>query len=153
MTAHRSPRYNPFLFPRLIEFVRNNFLNLVSGTVLLQTLLDNRITHSLRIPASFAYRTLRHSSSQTKVAYHDLTILIDENVCWLDISVDHVARVQKFQTAKSVIDYNFKMLLVKPTFGPQLYQVFHISFRSFHHNEDILQILRLNLAVRNQQIN
>ena len=153
MAAHRSPRYNPLLFPRLIEFVRNNFLNLISRTVLLQTLLDNRITHSLRIPASFANRTLRHGSSQTKVAYHDLTILIDENVRWLYISVDHVARVQKFQATKSIIDYNFKVLLVKPTFGSQLDQVFHISFRCFHHNEDVLQVLRLNLAVRNQQIN
>jgi hypothetical protein len=52
---------------------------------------------------------LREASSQTKVAYLELTVGIDQKVPWFQVSVQDIGGVDVFQPAKDLIDERLKV--------------------------------------------
>lgn len=46
-------------------------------------------------------------SGEAEVAHHDSALIVEEQVCWLDVPVHQVGRVEKLQRAQLVIQENF----------------------------------------------
>lgn len=86
-----------------------------------------------------------HRPRQPKVAYHNLAIVVDQDVCWLDVTMNDVAAVQKLEGAETVVHYNFDVGLLQTTGGPCLYQVLQVVVRGLHHYEDVVQFVRFEL--------
>ena len=49
-------------------------------------------------------------AGQAKITQFDNALIINENVRWLDVSVDEVGRVQKVQRTKSIVHEDFDMV-------------------------------------------
>ena len=60
----------------------------------------------------FRLDLFRHGSGEPEVADFDRALLSDQDVCWLNVTVDDVCRVQEVYTAKNVVQYDGYMLLV-----------------------------------------
>ena len=50
-------------------------------------------------------------TSKSEVANFDSAVLHDQQVSWLDITMNHVGRMDVFQATKQVIEYGFDMAL------------------------------------------
>jgi len=95
------------------DLLRDKLAHSFFGKVALLHLLEQRVSDTLGVLASLADGALRHLTCQTKVTDHYLTILVDENVCRLDITMDDVGRMQEFEGAKWVICYNLQVLFLE----------------------------------------
>lgn len=84
------------------------------------------ISDARSVHTAFFDVRLWHGSAQPKVANHDLAIMVNEDVSWLDIAMDDVAAVQELHRAQGVVHYNFYMSLLKTTLSACLDQVFKV---------------------------
>lgn len=77
------------------------------------------------------------ASRKTKVADLDPTVVVNQNVSWLDVSVDDAARVKVMQRAKDVINDNFHVLFGKVAHAAS-HHLSKIVFDEVSHNVDAL---------------
>lgn len=78
-------------------------------------MIDNEVTHSLCVLAALANTTLGKGAAETKVTDHHLAILVYQNVGRFKVAVDHIAAVQKFQSAEGIVDDCLDVILVQAT--------------------------------------
>ena len=54
---------------------------------------------------------LRERSRETEVAHHNAALIVEEQVCWLDVPVHQVSRVKELQRAQLIIEENLNVIL------------------------------------------
>lgn len=96
----------------------------------------------LTILTVFANVCFGYCACKTKVANHYLTIVINQNIGWFDVSMDYIAPMQEVHWTETIVHYDFDMGLLQTTLGACLNQVFKVMVRRLHHNEYVVQLLR-----------
>ena len=82
-----------------------------------------------------------HGSGEAEVADLDGAILSDQDVCWLNVAVDDVCRVQEVYTAKNVVQYDGYMLLVESLLIRRSEDVLQVERHVLHDEEHIVEWL------------
>ena len=67
---------------------------------LLSTQLLYRISKPFGVAAPLANHAVRQRPGDTKIAQFDLGLVVNEDVGWLDVSVDDVGRVDELKAAQ-----------------------------------------------------
>lgn len=63
-----------------------------------------RIPEPSRTSWTLTRETFGQCSWISKITKLDLTVIINQNICWLNISVQHICRVNKFYGTKEVVE-------------------------------------------------
>ena len=96
---------------------------------------------SFKSGLDFRLDLFRHGSGEPEVADFDRALLSDQDVCWLNVTVDDVCRVQEVDTAKNVVQYDGYMLLAQGVLVRRSEDVLQVERDVLHDEEHIVEWL------------
>ena len=85
------------------------------------------------------------ASRETEVANSHLTVVINQNVLWLEISMHNIGRMDEVQSGETVVHYNLNVLLRKRVL--LIFEQFiQVTWAVIHHEENAVRSLDRRLV-------
>ena len=72
-------------------------------------------------------KILWKGSREPKVTELDLAEAVDEDICWLEISVDDICCLKEISSAEQIVKYCFDMLLAKTKIGTLFHELSQVG--------------------------
>ena len=126
---------------RLLQLLAQSLLYLLFIQIHCLLVSHHRVAVPLSVHALLSSIGIRHCSCQTEVTNHHLAALVNKKIRWLNITVDDITTMQKFDWAKNVVGNHLDVCLLQTTLSTCLYQIFQIVIWVIHYNENVFESL------------
>jgi hypothetical protein len=77
--------------PLSVQFLGYDFLDFFVVRIVFEMLFMNGVSDSFGVAAALSDAALGERTGESEVADEDLTVLVDQDVSWLEIPVDNIA--------------------------------------------------------------
>ena len=91
-------------------------MDLILATRLNESTLNEAITDSFGVAATFSDHRLWQCSGKTQITNFDVALIIDQDISWFDISVHDISTVKEFDSTNQVVNHKLDVVLAKLCF-------------------------------------